>query len=67
VTRSTERPAPGARQRRDLRLHQLAHDQRDRVAQQVTVLATHRFRYDIGRGHHPVVGQFERAAWHAGH
>jgi len=48
--------AAGARQRRDLRIHQLAHDQRHRIAQQVSMLAGHRTCDDIGRGHHPILG-----------
>ncbi len=48
--------APRARQLDDLGLHQLTHDQRHRLTQQVTVLAGHRARDDIGRGHHPVLG-----------
>jgi ParB-like nuclease domain len=48
-------PAPGARQLRHLGFHQLAHDHRDRIAQQVCMLAVHRSRDDISRGHHPIL------------
>lgn len=48
--------APSTGQLLDLGLHQLAHDQRDRVSEQVAVLASHRSRDNIGRGHHPVLG-----------
>ena len=48
--------ALNAGQLRDLGLHQLAHDQRHAVAQQIAVLAGHRACDDIGSGHHPVLG-----------
>jgi hypothetical protein len=58
MRRALRRPfaAPGAGQLRDLGLHQLTHDQRDRVAQQISMLAGHRLRDDIGSGHHLALG-----------
>ena len=48
--------ALGAGQHSDLRLHQLTHDQRDRVTQQISMLAGHRAGDDIGSGHHLALG-----------
>ena len=49
-------PPGGASELGDFGFHQLAHDHRDRVAQHVSLLAGHRLRDDISRGHHPVLG-----------
>jgi hypothetical protein len=42
--------------RRDLGVHHLAADQRDRIAQQVAMLAAHQLGDDIASGHHPILG-----------